>query len=69
MTFAEFVFAYLDEDGATYGRRVWKLIAFCARYGHTSAVQLLRTPRSQVVALSESLSELLEEEADSLKGD
>lgn len=45
-----------------------KLVAFCARYGHTSADVILRWPKSRVIAFSETLGEILEEEASALKG-
>lgn len=58
-----------DKEPHVYQHNVWKLIAFCARYGHTSAIELTRWPSHKVAALADTLGELLEEEAEHLKGD
>jgi hypothetical protein len=45
---------------------MWRLVAFCGRYGHQDAATLLQMTTSDLVAFAKALGKLMGEEKDSL---
>lgn len=69
MTAGALAIAYARMD-AQYGsmrKRLWQRLAFVARYGHQSVVDLLGMPMSDFDYLEHGLAELLSQETAALK--
>jgi hypothetical protein len=45
---------------------IWRLVAFCGRYGHQSIDVLLSLPLAELTRFAEALQGLIERESDSL---
>lgn len=57
-------------ERGSFKKRIWKLIAFLARYGHQPADMLLRMPVDSLQALASGVEDLLDaENAASKPGD
>jgi hypothetical protein len=51
----------------SHERRVWRVIAFLARYGHQQAAGLMDFPLSDLRQLQECVGELMDDEARATK--
>ena len=50
-----------------YGAAIWKLVAYCGRYGHQQAELLMHWPLSQVRQFADGVAELMREEGDATR--
>jgi hypothetical protein len=56
--------AYARETPQERLESMWRIIAFCGRYGHQDAQMLLRIPMGDLLAFARALGKLIGEEHD-----